>query len=108
MQCPQIALALLCLAALSSAVAKETAAGSTFKRFQVSGTPAPVYYHAPHRIEDGDRCETVAVQIHGWGGGLNITRDVEPFAAALAKAVGPSNVAPYVIAPLFPRRRIIV
>ena len=108
MKCPKIAFTLLCLVALSPAVAKETAARSTFKRFQIAGTPAPVYYYAPHRIEDGSRCETAAVIIHGWGGGCRLTGDVEPFAVALANAVGPSNVAPYVVSPLFPRRRILV
>ena len=108
MKCPRFAFALLCLAALSSAVAKETAARSTFKRFRVAGTPAPVYYYASHRIEDGSRCETAAVMIHGWGGGFALGRAEEPFATALANAVGPSNVAPYVIAPLFPRRRLLV
>ena len=108
MRCPRFAFALLCLAALSPAVAKETVERSAFKRFQIAGTPAPVYYYASHRIEDGSRCETAAVIIHGWGGGLALGRAEEPFATALANAVGPSNVAPYVIAPLFPRRRLIV
>ena len=108
MRYAKFAFALLCLAAFSPAVAKETAAGSTFKRFQIAGTPAHVYYYAPHRIEDGSRCETAAVIIHGWGGGCHLTGDVEPFARALAEAVGPSNTAPYVVSPLFPRRRILV
>ena len=108
MRCPKFAFALLCLAALSPAVAKETAEHSAFKRFQIAGTPAPVYYYASHRIEDGSRCETAAVIIHGWGGGFALGRAEEPFAAALAKAAGPSNVAPYVIAPLFPRKRLLV
>ena len=108
MKCPNIALAFLCLTALSPAVAKETAAVSAFKRFQIAGTPAPVYYHASHRIEDGGLCETAAVMIHGWGGGFALGRAEEPFAAALANAAGPSNVAPYVIAPMFPRKRLLV
>ena len=85
-----------------------TRPGAAFKVFQVAGTPAPVYYYAPHRIEDGSRCETAAILIHGWGGGLKLTGDVKPFAMALAQAVGPSNTAPYVISPLFPRRRILL
>ena len=108
MRCAKFVFAFGCLVAASFAAAKEPDVKAAFKRFQVAGTPAPVYYYAPHRIEDGSRCETAAVLIHGWGGGVTLTRDVEPFAEALAKAVGPSNAAPYVIAPLFPRRRILV
>ncbi|MBR3221614.1 MAG: hypothetical protein IKF72_05210 [Kiritimatiellae bacterium] len=100
--------ALASLSAVRLVAAGDSDAEPAFKLFQVSGTPAPVYYFAPHRIEDGSRCETAAILIHGWGGGFRLTRDVEPFARALANAVGPSNTAPYVIAPLFPRRRILV
>ena len=108
MHCAKTIFSLVFLAAASLAVAEDPGAKSEFKLFQMTGLPASVYYFAPHRIEDGSRCETAAILIHGWGGGLRLTGDVEPFAAALAKAVGPSNTAPYVVAPLFPRRRILV
>ena len=75
------------LATVHLAVAADPGAASAFRLFQVAEMPAPVYYFAPHRIEDGSRCETAAILIHGWGGGCNLTGDVEPFAAALAKAV---------------------
>lgn len=96
------------LAALITPAALTAGGSSTFNRYRVPGVSAPVYYLAPTAIEAGSRCETAAVIIHGWGGGLEITGDVAPFAAALAKAVGPSGVAPYVVAPLFPRRRLMV
>ena len=96
------------LAALITPAALAAGGSSTFNRYRVPGVSAPVYYLAPTAIETGSRCETAAVIIHGWGGGLEITGDVAPFAAALAKAVGPSGVAPYVVAPLFPRRRLMV
>ena len=108
MCCAGFAFVSVCLAAALPAAADASGEQPAFKRFQFAGTPAPVYYYAQQRIEDGSRCETAAVIIHGWGGGVGMTRDVEPFAAALADAVGPSNAAPYVISPQFPRRRILV
>ena len=76
------------LATVHIAVAADPDAASAFRLFQVAEMPAPVYYFAPHRIEDGSRCETAAILIHGWSGGYNLTGDVEPFAAALF--VGPA------------------
>lgn len=108
MRCTKMIFSLASFAAVCLVAAGDSGVGPAFKLFQVPGMPAPVYYFAPHRIEDGSRCETAAILIHGWGGGLRLTGDVEPFAAALAKAVGPSNTAPYVVSPLFPRRRILV
>ena len=108
------ALAALALVSSSRALAKSGEAASrverapSFSRFRLAEVSAPVYYLAPNALEAGSRCETAAVIVHGWGGGIEITGDVEPFAAALAKAVGPSGVAPYVVAPLFPRRRLMV
>ena len=93
--------------ALSASVAQGAADKVKFERFAFKGMPAPVYYFAPHALEVGSRCEVAAIIIHGWGGGVTMTRDVAPFAAALADAVGPSNVAPYVISPLFPRRKVM-
>ena len=83
------------------------ASPSPVSRFKFANLPAPVYYDAAHALEAGDPCEVAVVVIHGWGGGVKVSGELVPLMNALGKAVAPNTAAPYVIAPLFPRRRLL-
>lgn len=83
------------------------ASPSSVSRFRLEKLPAPVYYDAVHALESGDRCEVAVVVVHGWGGGVKVSGELVPLMKALGKAVGTEDAAPYVVAPLFPRRRLL-
>ncbi len=76
-------------------------------QYAFAGTPAPVYYRAPHALEKGDLCTLAVVLIHGWGGGCGTSMELGPLRNTLAVAVGTNSAAPYVIEPQFPRREIM-
>ena len=92
---------------LSASVVAADALPAPVSRFRVAGLPAPVYYDAAHALEAGDRCEVAVVVVHGWGGGVKVSGELLPLMKTLGKAVGPEMAAPYVVAPLFPRRRLL-
>ena len=71
-------------------------------RFKDIKVPVTVYYDAATPIENGSRCRTAVILIHGWGG--NVRKLFPVFNAALAARADGVEPVPYVIAPMFPRR----
>ncbi len=71
--------------------------------FNLSDTPAPVYYTAFSPLEKGSKCKVAVLVVHGWGGGVKANGEVESVSKALSAATGKDG-APYVVGPMFPMR----
>lgn len=78
--------------------------GSVRNRYRFSDpeVPVTVYYDAVMPIENGSRCRSAVILIHGWGG--HVRKVLPAFNAALAARAKGVETVPYVIAPMFPRR----
>lgn len=64
--------------------------------------PVKVFYDAAYPIEKGSDCRVAVILIHGWGGHVRTLLPI--FNSALAERAAGVETAPYVIAPMFPRR----
>ena len=69
------------------------------QRFLLEGMEAPVYYHAPKPIGQGDDGSTVIILIHGWSGGIKEYGVLSDLQERLPGV--------YMICPCFPRREIM-
>jgi pimeloyl-ACP methyl ester carboxylesterase len=79
----------------------------TRKRYQFSDplVKVKVFYDAAQPIEKGSRCRVAVILIHGWGGHVRTLLPI--FNSALAARAFGREEAPYVIAPMFPRRETV-
>ena len=77
-------------------------------RFALTYNPAVMFYNAPHAIEKGSDCEVAVILVHGWGNGVLTGEDTAPLMEALKAATPSGKTPPYVIAPLYPRREMLV
>ena len=69
-----------------------------------AGEGAPkLFYDAFAPLESGSSADVAVVVVHGWGG--SVKRLLPVFAAALSARAGSGGRTPYVVAPLFPRRK---
>lgn len=87
--------------------ASMTAKGGMFTRYEFKGVEKPVYYLATGPLDAGSRCELAVVHVHGWGGGIKISKESVPMLRALEAAIGDNAPEPYVISPLFPRKLLL-
>ena len=87
--------------------ASMTANGGMFTRYEFKGVEKPVYYLATGPLDAGSRCELAVVHVHGWGGGIKISKESVPMLRALEAAIGDNAPEPYVISPLFPRKLLL-
>ena len=67
--------------------------------YELKNMEHPVYYTASKPITEGDDGETAVIMIHGWGGGVKVSKEQ----LALQKAIGDI----YVVSPLYPRAMVM-
>ena len=100
-----VASAVLALTAALAGVAAEPELNLEMHRF---GSPyETVKYCATRPLEAGSPAEVALVVVHGWGGGAMMSGEATSFVGAVAKSLREGEKAPYVIAPLFPRRDVL-
>jgi hypothetical protein len=69
-----------------------------------AGEGAPkLFYDAFAPLESGSSADVAVVVVHGWDG--SVKRLLPVFAAALFARAGSGGRTPYIVAPLFPRRK---
>jgi pimeloyl-ACP methyl ester carboxylesterase len=93
------------LAADASDSGRPQAGGFSRFRFEAGESVPVLYYDAYRPLEDGSRADVAVVFIHGWGGHVRAVLPV--FTKALSARAGSEEKTPYVIAPMFPRRRTL-
>ena len=94
-------------AAAALAAANMTADGGMYEKYEFKGLEKPVYYLATGPIDAGSDCELAVVHVHGWGGGIKISKESVPMLKALRAALRDGAPGPYVISPMFPRRLLL-
>ena len=76
--------------------------------FTVDGLPAPVHYFAAKPLAAGDPCTVAVVVVHGWGDNPAApTQEALVLREEARKRLGASAVQPFVVTPMFPRRRVM-
>ena len=98
-----LAFALIISSAVSAVV--DPSGGRIRYRFVDPKVPVKVFYDSVSPIENGSLCHRAVILIHGWGG--HVRKILPVFNDALAARASGAEPVPYVIAPMFPRRKTL-
>ena len=76
--------------------------------FTLNGVAAPVHYFAAKPLSEGDPCEVAVVVVHGWGDNPGApTEEALVLREAARRRLGEKAVQPFVVTPMFPRRKTL-